>query len=369
MTASANIQRKHLNALDGVRSFACLEIFCSHCLWDGGALGVSLFLILSGFLLAYRYLSQDAAAPLPSATPAGLIRFAWKRLSKLYLLHIIMMVIMVIAQLRQWNTQSGADWSSLLTRIVAHVFLVQTWTPELTVYFSLNGLSWYLSTMHFCYLCFPLLLRLLKKLRTANAAFFSLIVTFGLQVCIAFVSLRVFGISDVDHYYLTYVCPLFRVFDFACGCLLGVLFTKLPAQRRGMLRHTLWEVLAIIAVGITQMIALNRWTFVWGRFSMIFLPASCLAILVFAIGGGYISKIFSAKIIKFFASLTPFVFLIHNRMITAVRTLLGKFDLSGQKYLVAIVSLTVTLFLSYLYLSVRKLWVKKKKAESNCCIS
>lgn len=364
MDASANIRRVHLGALDGIRSFACLEIFCCHCLWGGGALGVSLFLVLSGFLLTYRYLSCDAAA-LPPATPFGLIRFAWKRLSKLYLLHIIMMVIVVIVQLAQGNIQNDADWASLFIRIISHVFIIQAWIPVESVYFSLNGLSWYFSTIHFCYLCFPLLLRMLRKLDTAKKAIFSLITVFVLQVFIARIFLVVFRINASDHYYLTYVCPLFRIFDFTCGCLLAVVFSKLPTARKSMLQHTVWEALSVFAVGITQFIALRSRIFLWGRFSMMFLPASCFAILIFAIGGGYISAIFNTKIIKFFASLTPFVFLIHHRIIDAVRSLLGMFDLSSQKYLVALISFVATILLSYLY----RLLTVNSRTRGNSCSS
>lgn len=363
MNDSLNIRRKHLGALDGIRSFACLEIFCCHCLWGGGALGVSMFLILSGFLLMYRYLSVDAAA-LPSVTPLGLIRFAWKRLRKLYLLHIIMMVIVIIVQLIQDRFQTGADWTALLVRVLSHIFMVQTWVPVESVYYSLNGLSWYLSTIQFCYLCFPMLLRVVRKLDTPVKAFLSLIAVYVLQVFVAMISLRVFHINSSDHYYLTYVCPLFRIFDFTCGCLLAVVFSGLPADRRSMQRHTVWEVLAVLAVGITQFIALRTRIFFWGRFSMIFLPASCLAILVFAVGGGYISRLFTTKIVAFFAGLTPFIFLIHYQIIAAVRAVLRMFALPRQKYLVAAVSFSITVVLAWIYLAFRIRWENRKKAGS-----
>ena len=91
---------------------------------------------------------------------------------------------------------------------------------------------------------------------------------------------------------------------------------------------------------------------------MIFLPASCFAILVFAIGGGYISKAFTVKIVKFFACLTPFIFLIHKRIIDAARTLLRTFGLAEEKYLVALIAFVVTLLLVYFYDAL----VKKKRA-------
>ena len=360
LNTSANPRRKHLGALDGIRSFACLEIFCCHCLWKGGALGVSLFLILSGFLLSYRYLPQNTAAALPDVTPSGLVRFAWKRLSKLYPLHIIMMAVVIIVQLVQGEFQNNDDWTVLFVRIILHVFMVQTWVPVDSFYYSLNGLSWYLSTIQFCYLCFPLLLRLLKKLDIVKGMLFSLIVVFVVQVCIARISLTVFGISDTGHYYLTYVCPLFRIFDFVCGCLLGAVFSKLPTLHKNMLWHTVWEVLAVFAVGITQFLALNNYVFVWGRFSMIFLPACCFAIFVFAVGGGYISRVFNAKIIKLFAGITPFIFLIHNQIIAGVLTFLSMFGLGGQKHLVALISFAVTVLMACLYDTL----LKKKKARS-----
>ena len=128
-----------------------------------------------------------------------------------------------------------------------------------------------------------------------------------------------------------------------------------------MLQYTVWEVLAVFAVGITQFLALNHHVFVWGRFSMMFLPACCFAILVFAVGGGYISRIFNAKVIKFFAGLTPFIFLIHNQVIAAAVTFLSRFGLSGKRHLVVLISFAVTVLLAHLY----DAFLKKKKDDKN----
>lgn len=271
-----------------------------------------------------------------------------------------MMLIAVVIQLVQWHINNYTEWKALCIRIFSHIFMVQTWIPEQTFYFSLNGLSWYLSTILFCYLCFPLLLRLLIKFSTVKAAFLSLISVFILQISIALISQKVFNINASDYYYLTYVCPLFRIFDFICGSLLAVIFIKFPATHKSILQHTVWEVIAVFAVGIAQFIALHTDILPWTRFGIIFLPSSCFAILVFSIGGGYISKIFSTKIVTLFAGLTPFIFLIHHRIIDANRALFSIFNISNQKYLVAIISFFITIFLSYLYNSFRTLRIRKK---------
>ena len=87
---------KRIDSLQGLRACGLLSIFFSHSV-EGyasfGAAGVSIFLILSGFLLAYGYLQRDTALRQPSL--ANNLRFAVQKIKKLYPLHLVTMLLTI----------------------------------------------------------------------------------------------------------------------------------------------------------------------------------------------------------------------------------------------------------------------------------
>lgn len=137
-----------IGALQGLRAIAFLAIFLSHsgigpfgCF---GAWGVSLFLMMSGFLMSYRYLQK-------SNTPTFGFSFVWSKLKKLYPLHIIMM----IAKLPFAFVYLFRGWISLALLLVAiclNVTLLQIWIPNESLYTLLNGPSWFMCVIALAYL-------------------------------------------------------------------------------------------------------------------------------------------------------------------------------------------------------------------------
>lgn len=113
--------------------------------------GVSFFFMASGFLLALKY-------PVERIEGQGR-RFAWRHAAKLYPLHWLTLIIWLVAM-------------ALLGKLVIdpltlglNTLLLQSWSLVHAIYFSYNKFSWFLSTLLFCYLCYPLLARWLSPLR------------------------------------------------------------------------------------------------------------------------------------------------------------------------------------------------------------
>lgn len=51
---------RRLNSLQGLRAVAFMGVFLGHCgIGSGGGMGVSVFLVLSGFLMIYNYYQKD----------------------------------------------------------------------------------------------------------------------------------------------------------------------------------------------------------------------------------------------------------------------------------------------------------------------
>lgn len=80
-------RRAEIPVLNGIRGLAVLVVFLSHASniyfegavlgWGGGQLGVMLFFVLSGFLMAYLYMDG-------MASPAAMRRFAVNRMARIY---------------------------------------------------------------------------------------------------------------------------------------------------------------------------------------------------------------------------------------------------------------------------------------------
>jgi peptidoglycan/LPS O-acetylase OafA/YrhL len=129
-----------------------------------GYLWVEFFFALSGFVLTYVY----AARWTEMWKARGYLTFLRARLSRLYPLHLtilLLMLVMVIA-LRTLAAQGGylsiydEQWHPIvnMNTFIANLFLVQAW--NIFPYLSWNGASWFVSVEFLLCLLFPLYLLL-----------------------------------------------------------------------------------------------------------------------------------------------------------------------------------------------------------------
>ena len=153
-----------LEALTGLRILAALHVVAFHyavpaAVASGpaalerflrmGFIGVSLFFVLSGFVLAYNYAGEDGGL-------RGARRPFWvARLSRIYPLFLLALVLQAPVYVAQTVEHSGLRSGLLRAAITAVPALVmlQAWTPFTTA--AWNGPGWSLSAEAFFYLAFP----------------------------------------------------------------------------------------------------------------------------------------------------------------------------------------------------------------------
>jgi peptidoglycan/LPS O-acetylase OafA/YrhL len=137
---------KRLDALTGLRFVAALSVVCLHYLDPSlktpspihwvlaiGNTGVSLFFVLSGFVLAYTYLDR---APLNR-------RFFWvSRFARIYPVYLLALILAVVLM---------RDRSE--PALLASVVMVQSWNPYWAV--KINYPAWSLSVEALFYAVFP----------------------------------------------------------------------------------------------------------------------------------------------------------------------------------------------------------------------
>src|ERR1019366_7079632 len=156
-----NTSRRPLRALHGLRFFAAFHVLAFHyapvspgtrlaALVSRGPCSVSLFFVLSGFVLAYNYIdpaSRPRIAPWP---------FWGARLARIYPVYLLGLVLGAPAFWHRVAGGAGVTWglaSGLFEIGAAVVFLAQAWFPGATCVWNCPG--WSLSAEVFFYLLFP----------------------------------------------------------------------------------------------------------------------------------------------------------------------------------------------------------------------
>ena len=162
--------------------------------------GVTFFLMASGFLLTLKY-------PFEQLDGTSYRRFAWNHASKLFPLHWLTLGLWLVAM-----ALLGLLAIKPLT-LALNATLLHSWSLMHSIYFSFNKFSWFLSTLLFCYLCYPLLAKWFTPLPMRVK-----VIILAILVIIDFAILA--GTDDYSRTAL-YVFPPVRLVDFMIGMVLA----------------------------------------------------------------------------------------------------------------------------------------------------
>jgi len=214
-------------ALTGVRFFAALMVFSSHYAIPGstGALltfqqsgyaGVTLFFILSGFIIAYNYLSQFENSPTGSILP-----FYFARFSRIYPLYAFCLIYAWI------STPSSIP-------VLPHFLVSQAWYSDVLFAMGFNATGWSVSVEAFLYLAFPFIIPLMNSLGITTSRK-RLVITMAAIVASIFFSAVYFWLSgkgalplkdpDSAHRWL-YRMPATRLMDFSLGICAAIYYMR-----------------------------------------------------------------------------------------------------------------------------------------------
>lgn len=161
MTATGPPSTGRLDALTGLRFVAAAVVLIEHfpqvipglgvvAAAQGGA-GVSLFFVLSGFVLTYRYGDRFAERT------GDLRRYVVARVARIVPLHLLAMAVVVPVVLAIDRPDIGAP--AMAAGALANVVLLHAWVPAQSFHVW-NGPSWSISVEAFFYAVFPVLVAL-----------------------------------------------------------------------------------------------------------------------------------------------------------------------------------------------------------------
>ena len=222
-----------LKALTSLRFFAAMHVVIYHLSADhiyttvpllgrfvmSGYTGVSLFFVLSGFILAYNY------REVRDRREFWISRFA--RIYPVYVIALLLGVAYVFAP-----ASPNADHIPM--RLAACLTMLQTWYPPFAD--SFNGPGWTLSVEAFFYALFPFLVVWLKRVGDV-----SLVVFCTLYVAAQGIPLVMHGSASATAYYLTWgTLPPLHLPMFMIGVYLGIKYLKPVANLEPTVRRSLW---------------------------------------------------------------------------------------------------------------------------------
>ena len=271
--------------LQSLRFIFVMMIFMSHFAYRdiqafdaGGDCGVAFFFMLSGFVVSLGYGRQVREGSFRYGN------FLSRRIWKLYPLHLLCLAFFLIV------SGSAIDFS-----VVMNALLLQSWVPDSAVYFSYNGVSWFLSSLFYCYILFPLAYRWVSS--------WSLAIVLALYAIVCFLT----PYDKVNA--ILYVNPLLRFVDFYIGMVLCKLYEKgYNISHAGML-ETFLVVVLLVSLAIYPVVdaKFRNAPMYW----LVLVPL----ILVFAKGQGIVSSFLRRRPMLMLASLSMPVYMVHQMTI------------------------------------------------------
>ena len=348
---SCTIQHEKIQSLQILRALAFLGIFLEHAAapvsWP--KLGVSIFFVLSGFLMVYSY--QNRKFP---NTIKDCLFFSWTKIRKLYPLHIITMLCAVIIEL---TVRFLTGWSikaviQLILKLLLHIFLIQTWIPYSTVNISLNGVAWYLSVTAFLYAVFPYLNSFVRK--HYSRAWFWCIMVVIVQIVCCIPLANCLGFQHPVYIWFMYYFPVFRMGDFLMGCFLGMYYInndKINNCKNSNASTVMWTIIECALLVIT--IAVYMWadcvqsTVLLAavcNWTTVFMLLGTAWVYVFAVQNGYFTRVIQIGLLKKVGDRTSDLFLIHYIVTVSVNIFINMQSVSLSNAMIWTISVIEFLF-------------------------
>jgi peptidoglycan/LPS O-acetylase OafA/YrhL len=244
-----------LNALTGIRFFAAIYVvlfhFAGSCKWISvavdkivqyGYIGVSIFFVLSGFVLAYNYHDMSF--------PSGRKRFWAARFARIYPLYIFAFIISIPGYLFYTKVDSLSSGMKFGTQVVLEAGLLQAWTPWTSC--GVNYPGWSLSVEVFFYLLFPFILTRLIRLSNRRLLALGVVLWLGLLIAPATYQILLAFQKDsqtlaLEAAVIDYV-PLLHLPQFAIGMIAGLIYVR--ERRAGPSLNKVVAISAWIAFGV-----------------------------------------------------------------------------------------------------------------------
>jgi peptidoglycan/LPS O-acetylase OafA/YrhL len=322
----AATRREEIPALTGLRFVAAFSVLMAHgvftilgnyetptgaVFWlkQASGFGMTLFFVLSGFVIHYNYADLIVKGRL-----RGTGTFLWARFARLYPLYLLMMVVFILVSSRHIDLWRGHPerFGSTLQALPYFLFSVQSWIYKVidgnALVSAIGGaspLTWSISTEWFFYLAYPVIVWPILRARTPWLTVAAIVVWCALWVLLSSGlydrtpqidawAIERFGptagvedhLQDSFIRWLLYISPYLRIGEFILGALVAQLFIQLHPWKTTSAGNVVGFIVFLIAAASILPITFLDYspdipTNIFRRLNMNFALAPTAALLIF----------------------------------------------------------------------------------------
>ena len=250
-----------------------------------GYLAVQTFFILSGFVLAQSYAKAVW-------NKRSLINYCGARLARIYPVYFLSLLV-VSPFIWGAMHESTRSFQTKVSLLIDYLFVLQGWKGNLHV--GWNTPAWSLSCEFVFYLCFPLLLPVIK--RAGNWALALILV------------ITIVTPAAMPHYGVPWDWkPVYHLSDFAAGIVASRIF-DLGAPR--FTNRGSWLYLPATVAGIALILHPQWMDGTYGDLNTGLRPLNVLALIGFAWGGGALARSVSGPVMDFLGKASYSLYILH----------------------------------------------------------
>jgi len=265
---------------------------------DKGWLGVDLFFVLSGFVIAYVH--RDEFCKLRWDPYC---RFLALRIVRIYPAHLattlILIPMLAVAWLFLDYRPQGASLSG--ATLAYSILLVHGWGIPGSI--GWNVPSWSVSSEWFAYLCFPLLAMATCRLRSIRTN-----VALAASIMLGVILLSA-HLNGIHKFMFDERLTLLRVsYEFAMGCLL---FNIFAGMKRGVRLDAL-NILSVLVVVVATVAGIPS------RFDWVYILAFSSLVLGLSTNRGFVARIFAARQMVYLGEISYSVYLVHSLVLSVM---------------------------------------------------
>ncbi|TXI75442.1 MAG: acyltransferase [Flavobacteriales bacterium] len=316
------MNKELIRPLTALRFYAAFIVFSLHAhmlpglQWLGhthaelqGRVGVSVFFVLSGFIMTYVYYGEDQWKP----TRANAGRFLIARVARIFPLHLLTMLLCM--PLGLMSNTSRIE----LQNLPIHIALLQEWSPVGYPGPGPNKVSWTLSVEMLFYVMTPFLFAGMLKAGKRKLLFLGSLFVILAALTIAFFTFH----NDPDASIHVERAP-FRLTDYILGIMAFLFF-------QGVKTYHEWWKRALLPAGILWFCGMMAWQYYYDQQSgnnLWMLPGSVMVVLGTAFRRDTKSWFLASDRMVFLGEASFTFYMIHEFMLRYGRQVLLKLDFS-----------------------------------------